>query len=108
MILKMSGGRSKIALGWLLRPAAAAETFVGVLIVLGEIETVLDEQSAGKSVIANAIATHPGIQKGASTERKEETSAPICAAMRRRCTEILLIHERAIREKLSQFRLPLR
>ena len=64
MILKMSGGRSKIGSGLVaFVEARSAKTFVGVLIVLGEIETVLDEQSAGKGVIANAVAAHPGIEK---------------------------------------------
>ncbi len=64
MILKMAGGRSKIGSGLVTfvepRPA---ETFVGVLIVLGEIETVLDQGSAGKGVVAHAIAAHPGVQE---------------------------------------------
>ena len=40
-----------------------AKTLVSVLIILGEIETVLNQQSASKSVIAYTIAAHPRIQE---------------------------------------------
>ena len=64
MILKMAGGRTKAGLGLVtFVEARPAETFVGVLVVLGEIETVLDQGSAGKSIIADAIAAHPRVEK---------------------------------------------
>jgi hypothetical protein len=64
MIVKVAGGGAIVGPGLVIFvEARAAETFVGELVVPGEIEAVLDQWSAGKSVVANAIATHPGIQK---------------------------------------------
>src|SRR3989449_629788 len=55
--------------------AGAAETLVGMAVVLGEIEIVLDERSAGKGVIADTIATHPGIQKWKREKKKKKKQA---------------------------------
>ena len=49
----------------------AAETFVGVAVVLGEIEIVLNERSTGKGVVADAVAAHPRVQKW-KREQKEK------------------------------------
>src|SRR4029077_7387548 len=86
MILKMSGGRSKIGPGLVaFIEARPAETFVGVLIVLGEIETVLDERSADKSIVAHAIAAHPGVQKRERAQKeKKKPALRLARAMRRR------------------------
>jgi len=64
MVIEMAGGRAKVRPGLIVFvEAGAAETFVGVLIVAGEIETVLDQRGAGKGVIANAVAAYPRIEK---------------------------------------------
>ncbi len=64
MVVEAAGGRSKGKPGLVVFvEARPTETFVGVLIVPGEIETVLNQRSASKSVIADAIAAHPGIKK---------------------------------------------
>src|SRR5260370_14919909 len=96
MILEMARGRSKIGPGLVaFVEARPAETFVGVLIVLGEIETGLDQRRACKSVVANAIATHPGIEKRKrAQEKKKKPALRFARAMRGRCAEILPIHER--------------
>ncbi len=64
VIIEKAGGGSKAGSGLVIFvEARPAETFVGVLIVFGEIEIVLDQRSSCKSVIADAIAAHPGIEK---------------------------------------------
>jgi len=74
VVFEMAGGGSKGGLGLaVFVEARAAKTFVGMLIVPGEVQVVLDERSAGKSVIANAIAAHPGIESG-SEQRKRRRS----------------------------------
>ena len=71
MVVEAAGGRSKAGFGLVIFvKARRTETFVGVLIVLGEIETVLNQRSASKSVIADAISAHPGIKK--RNREKEE------------------------------------
>src|SRR6266481_3697699 len=65
--------------------AGAAETFVGVAVVLGEIEIVLDKRSTGKGVVADAIAAHPGVQKWKRENPKEKKQAlRFARALRRR------------------------
>jgi hypothetical protein len=68
VIVKMACGRPEASFG-LTRfvETRASEAFVGMPIVFGEIEIVLDEQSTSKSVIADTVAAHPGIE-----ERKRE------------------------------------
>ena len=64
MVFEVAGWSSKIGFGLVIFvETRAAETFVGVLIVLREIEIVLDERSAGEGVIADAIAAHPRIEE---------------------------------------------
>jgi len=73
MIVEVSGGGAKLGFGLVIFvEARAAETFVGELIVPGEIETVFNQRSASKSVIADAITTHPGIQKRKGEEPEKE------------------------------------
>ena len=45
------------------KKARAAEAFVGMAVVFSEIQIVLDERGAGKCVITDAIAAHPGIEE---------------------------------------------
>lgn len=64
MIVEVAGGRAKVGSRLIVFvEARAAEAFVGELVVPGEIEAVLNQRSASKSIIADAIAAHPGIQK---------------------------------------------
>ncbi len=64
MIFEMARAGSKVRSGLvILVQALAPETFVGMAVVFGEIEIVLDERSTSVSVIANAIAAHPRVQK---------------------------------------------
>jgi hypothetical protein len=60
--------------------ARLAEALVGMPIILGEIEVVLDELSADKGVVADTIAAHPRIEE-------------------RECE-----HENQAQEKLSKYR----
>src|SRR5439155_12860337 len=65
MIFKMAGGRAEISArlaGFV--ETAFAETGVGVLIVGGEIEIVLNEDRASVGVITDAVAANPGIGQG--------------------------------------------
>ena len=43
--------------------ARFAEAFVGMSIIFGEIEVVLNERSADKGVVADTIAANPRIQE---------------------------------------------
>ena len=64
MVVEVAGGRSKIGFGLVVFvKVRLAETIIGMLIVPGEIETVLNQRSASKSVIAYTIAAHPRIQE---------------------------------------------
>src|SRR5256886_5180482 len=65
MIFKMAGGRAKVGARLaVFVQAAFAETGVGLLIVGGEIEIVLNEERAGVGVITDAVASDPGIGQG--------------------------------------------
>ena len=64
VVFEMAGGRAKVGFGLaLFVEARAAKTFVGMPVVFGEIEIVLNQRGAGKRVITDAIAAHPGIEK---------------------------------------------
>ncbi len=80
--------------------ARPAETFVGQLIVPGEIKTVLNQRSAGKGVIADAIAAHPRVEKR-EREKKENQKQALryTRGARGRCAEVWLVHERVTRRK---------
>ena len=70
-------------------------------VIFGEIEIVLDERSTDKSVIADAVTTHPGIEER-QREKKKKNEQPLRFARvaRGRCAEILLVHEPGTRRKL--------
>ncbi len=95
VIIEMAGGSSKAGFGLVIFiEARAAEAFVGVAVILGEVEIVLEERSAGKSVVADAIAAHPGIQKR-KREKKEKKKQALRFAreVRGQCAEVWLVHE---------------
>jgi hypothetical protein len=71
MVFEMAGGSSKggFGLAVFVEPRSA-KTFVGVAVVLGEIEIVLDERSTGEGVIADAIAADPGIEEREGEKKK--------------------------------------
>ncbi len=72
MVVEAAGGRSKRKLGQVVFvEARSAEAGVGMLVVFGEIETVLDQRGAGKGVVADAIAADPGVEKR-EREKKEK------------------------------------
>ena len=72
VVLQVTGRRSKIGARLIVFvEARAAETLVGVAVILREIEIVLDERSARKSVIADAIAANPRVQQR-KREKKEK------------------------------------
>ncbi len=101
MVVEVAGGRSIFGFGLIIFvKARPAETFVGQLIVPGEIKTVLNQRSAGKGVIADAIAADPRIQKR-KREKKEKKKQPLRSARAAlgRCAEVLLVHERGTRRK---------
>jgi hypothetical protein len=96
MVVEMSGGSAKFWFGLAgFIEARYTKTFVGVLIVPGEIETVFDERGAGKGVVANAVAAHPGIEKEQREKKEKKKQTLRCArASRGRCAKGWLIHER--------------
>jgi len=47
-----------------------------VAVIFREIEIVLDERSAGESIIADAVAAHPGIQKRKRENPEKKKQAP--------------------------------
>src|SRR6266550_7373251 len=108
MVVEVARGRSKI--GFRLAvfvEARSAETVVGMLIVPGEIETVLNQRSASKGVVADAVAAHPRVKKGEREKKKKnEQALRFTRAAKRRGAEILLGHDRGTRRKLFLPRLP--
>lgn len=77
MIFKMAGGSAEIGArlaGFV--EAALAEACVGVLIIGGEIQIVLNEEGPGVCVITNAVTADPGIGQG-QTKKKEEHEEPL-------------------------------
>src|SRR5216684_9266 len=101
VVVEVPGGRSKEGPGLVIFvKARAAEAFVCMAVVFGEIQIVLDERSASKSVVADAIAAHPGIEKWEREKKDQhEQALGITRAAKRRWAEVLLIHERGIRRK---------
>ena len=64
MVVEVTGGSSKESSGLaVFVKTRAAETFVGMAVIFGEIQIVLDQRSTGKGVIADAVTTHPGVYK---------------------------------------------
>src|SRR6266513_1310775 len=108
MIVEVARGRSKIGFGLaVFVEARSAETIVGMLIVPGEIETVLNQRSASKGVVADAVAAHPGVEERQREKKKnDEEALRFTRATKRRGAEILLGHERGTRRKLLLPRLP--
>ena len=52
-----------------------AEAGIGFLIVACEIEIVLDEGSAGESVVTDAVTANPGIKHGQGEQKEHEKQA---------------------------------
>jgi hypothetical protein len=72
-----------------------------VLIILGEIETVLNQRGASKSVVTDAVTAHPGVKKGEREKKKKnEQALRSTRAANGRGAEVLLGHERDTRRKL--------
>src|ERR1700693_1545934 len=76
MILEMAGARVENGFGHArLVETIDAETVVGTLIIASEVEMMLDERRTRIGVIANAIASHPGIEDGQGEEENDEQIA---------------------------------
>ena len=99
VVLEMAGGRARVGLGLaIFVEARAAKTFVGMPVVFGEIEIVLNQRGAGKRVITDAIAAHPGIEEWEREKKKnKEQALGFMRAWKRRWAEVLLVHERGTR-----------
>ena len=108
VVLEMACGRSKVRFRLaVFIEARPAKTFVGMLIVLGEVQAVFDERGAGKRVITDAIAAHPRVEEWEREKKKEyEQALGFMRAGKRRWTEVLLIHERGTRRNFSYPRQP--
>jgi len=62
VVVKMAGGGAKFGARLVVFvETRAAESFVGVPVVFGEIEVVLDQRGTGESVVADAVTADPGI-----------------------------------------------
>ena len=87
-------GVRKIGLGWPFSSRRASrKAGVGVLVVALEIEAVLDQRGAGEGVVADAVATDPGIQQ--RERKKEENKKPALLftdARRARCVPLRILH----------------
>ena len=71
VVLEMAGSGTKVGFGLsIFVEAGTAKALVGLLIVPGEIQAVLNERGAGKCVITDAIAAHPGIEKWKRKKKK--------------------------------------
>jgi hypothetical protein len=105
MVVEMPSTRPKFW-SWLAGfvEAGRTETFVGVPVVFGKIEVVLDQRSPGKSVIADAIAADPGIEKRErEQEEKKKQTLGFASARSEGGAGVLLVHERDTRRMLIPF-----
>ena len=76
VIIEVAGRRSKEGPGLVIFvKARAAEAFVGVAVIFRKIEIVLNERSAGKSVIADTVTAHPRIQEGKRKKKEKKKQA---------------------------------
>jgi len=81
--------------------ARPAKTLICVLIILSEIEIVFNQRSTDKSIIANAITAHPGIEKRKREEKeKQEQALGFASARDERGAGVLPIQERGARRNL--------
>jgi hypothetical protein len=106
MVFEVASGLAKEGSGLVVFvEARAAEAFVGMAVIFGEIEIMLDKRSASEGIVADTIAAHPRIEKR-NREKKKKKEKPLRFARRPRgrCTEVLLVHERGTRRK--SFRTP--
>jgi len=70
VIIEMAGASPKYSLGLaVFIKTRFAEAGVRADVVLFEVKAVLDQRRASKSVIAHAVATHPGIQESQGEEK---------------------------------------
>jgi len=105
VVVEMAGGGAKFGARLVVFvETRAAEAFVGVAVVFGEIEIVLDQWSAGEGVVANTVTADPWIEER-ETEKKEKKQQALGLTRARsgRRAEVLLIHERGTRRKPSLF-----
>ncbi len=73
VIIEMAGARAKHLFGLaVLIEARFAKGGVRGDVVVLKIQTVIDERRARKSVVAHAVAAHPGIQKRKGEEKKQQ------------------------------------
>ena len=78
--------------------ARLAEALVGMPIIFGEIEIVLDERGADEDVVADTIAAHPRIEE---REGQRKTRPKRSADLPKRCTsDVLKSRKRADRARL--------
>jgi hypothetical protein len=105
VVVKMAGGSAKFGARLVVFVETwGAESFVGVAVVFGEIEVVLDQRSADEGVVADTVTADPGIEERESEQKEEEKQALGFAGARGgRRAEVLLIHKRSTRRKPSLF-----
>ena len=76
VVFEVTGARAKFR-GWLVVfvETIFAEAGVGLLIIRGEIEIVLDERGARESVVADAVSAYPGIEQGKREQKEHQKKA---------------------------------
>jgi len=52
-----------------------AKTFVGVLVVRGEVKVALNQERTGESIIADAIAAHPRVKERQRNDQQKKKYA---------------------------------
>jgi hypothetical protein len=76
MILKMAGARAKFSSRLtVFVETIFAEAGVGLSIVGGKIEVMLDEHRARVSVVSNAVSANPRIEKRKRNEEEPEKNS---------------------------------
>jgi hypothetical protein len=103
VIVEMSGAGSKEGAGLaIFIETQLAKARVGGLIVPRKIEIVLDEWSARKSVVADAITANPGIEERKKKQKQNQKDAfGVARTLRRLEIQTVLFHELVIRENVS-------
>ena len=77
MIVEMTGAGTEFGPGLaIFIDARAAKALVRMAVIFREIEIALNERSANESVIADAVAAHPGIQERKRADKEQQQDAP--------------------------------
>jgi hypothetical protein len=86
MVIQLAGNsvliRFDISLG--VDPAYT-ETFIGAEPIVREVQTMLDQDRARESIVADAVATHPGITQRQGEEKDCRQGGFVSAELAQTC-----------------------